>query len=269
MKKINIAEIIDLIFINILMFLIIFVWAKYFNRNILYSVLISIIVLIAFNLIRSFLRFNKKNKQVLSKNLEADIEQYMLTLLSNSQENNALFFIKLFETKQPKYYKKDNFIFLQGTNIIICPMFNTQELKLEPCLKILNKLSKQDLTQIIFLCVKCDLKLKMLLEKLKNQNVKVYQKNDIYFNFLKPNNYYPAIMFEYKQSNKLKFRELINISFNKKRAKGYFLSGILIFFCSFIVRHNFYYVFMSSLLFLFTLFCLTKKEVSTQKDFFS
>lgn len=258
MKNFKLANIIDFVFINILCFLIFFVWAKFFNRNILISVLISFVLLFIFNIIRTFIRTKKKNKYTIDKNLEVDIEQYMLTLLSNTKEETQKFFLKALENKNPTINKRDNIIYLPSNKAII-PYFKRQELNLEESLKTIKKV-KDEVTTIIFLCVTCNPKTKNFLEKLKIKQVKVYEKNDVYFKFLAPNNYYPPIMFEYTKSNKFKIKELLYISFNKKRAKSYFFSGIIIFFASFIVRHNFYYVFMSSILFLFALICIIKKE---------
>ncbi len=263
-KNFKLADVIDLVFINMLSFLIFFVWVKFFNKNILVSILISAILLVVFNLLRTFLKTKKKTKQTISKNLEADIEQYMLSLLASTKQETGEFFMEVLKNKSPTLNKKDNIIYLPDTTCVI-PYFETQELNLEFCLKNIKKIKKEVL-KVVFLCVTCNPKTKNFLEQLKVKEVKVYQKNEIYFNLLYPNNHYPEIMFEYSKNNKFKLKELLAISFNKKRAKSYFLSGTLIFFASFIVRHNFYYVFMSSLLFFFALVCLMKKETSTNNN---
>lgn len=264
MKNYRLADIIDFVFVNILSFLIFFVWAKFFNRNIVVSILISLVLLLVFNLVRSFLKTKKKNKHIINKTLEADIEQYMLSLLASNKQEIQEFFMTILKDKSLTINKKDNIIYLSNNSAII-PCFKTQELNLEQSLKTIKKV-KEETTSIIFLCVTCNAKTKNFLQELKSKQIKVYEKNDVYFNLLKPYNCYPKIMFEYNKSHKFKIKELFAISFNKKRAKSYFLSGILIFFASFIVRHNFYYVFMSSLLFLFALICLIKKEVSISEN---
>ncbi len=264
MKNYKLADIIDFVFINLLSFLIFFVWIKFFNRNILISLVISFILLLVFNLVRTFFKTKKKNKQTISKNLELDIEQYMLTLLAGTKQEVQEFFLKVLESKNTILNKQDNIIYIENESIAIIPCFKTQELSMELCLKAIKKV-KEDFKSVIFLCVGCNPRTKNFLEKLKIKQIKVYEKNDVYFKVLAPNNYYPPIMFEYSKSNKFKIKELIGISFNKKRAKSYFFSGILIFFASFIVRHNFYYVFMSSLLFLFALICIIKKEAPPTK----
>ena len=88
MKTFKFATIIDYIFINFLFFLISFTWIKYFNKNISFSFSLSIFLLIIFNIILVFFNSNKKTKKKITKKLEDDIEQYMLTFLSNTKEEN-------------------------------------------------------------------------------------------------------------------------------------------------------------------------------------
>ena len=55
-----------------------------------------------------------------------------------------------------------------------------------------------------------------------------YVKDDMII--LKKANLYPKIKFEYKETKKLKFKQLIDISFNKSKAKGYIHSRRLVLF---------------------------------------
>lgn len=267
MKNFRLGEIVDFVFINLVMFLIFFVWAKYLTRNLVKGLIISFLCLLLFNLIRSFFIIKKKNKIKISKSLEQDIEQYMLSLLANTQEENLKFFYNIFLSKDSlvKLNKKKKIIILNETEIV-CPLFNNKNLQIEDALKVLNKINKTT-QKVSFLCANCDYKDKSFLERLKGKQVKVYEKNEVFLNFLKPYGCYPKINFEYKENSRLKFKELISISFNRKRTKGYLLSGIFIFFCSFIVKYNFYYVFVSSFLFLFSVLCFMNKRSGLESKF--
>ena len=268
MKNFNLANFIDFIFINLLFFLIGFVWIKYFSNNILLSSFISITALIIFNLIRYFFKNKKRINNNINKKLETDIEQYMFTFLSNNKEENLKFFYKTIKNESKKIDFEKNLVYYQKDKkfIALCPIFEDKELIGEKCLKFISFSKKLNISQLYFLCCDCNLKTSNFLNGFKDINIKVLTKKQIYTQLLRSSGIYPEIKFDFKENKRIKFKELINISFNKSRAKGYFFSGLFILFCSFIVRYNFYYVFMSSLLFLFTIFCHIKKDTSQNQN---
>ncbi|MBQ9792461.1 MAG: hypothetical protein IJW32_01770 [Clostridia bacterium] len=270
MKNLKLANIIDFIFINLLFFLISFVWIKYFSKDILLSIVIALSFLIIFNLIRFFIKNKKSINNTISKKLEEDINQYSLTFLSNTTKENLDFFAKVIKNKEPTVDFKKNLILYKSNDILtaLCPIFNEKEIIAEKCLKYISYAKELKIHILCFLCCNTSLKTNSFLSGFKDIEIKILDKKQIFNQLLKPTGIYPEIKFNFKENKKLKLKELINISFNKSRAKGYFLSGLFIFFCSFVVRYNFYYVFMSSILFLFTIFCYLKKEEKTANSLF-
>lgn len=270
MKNFNLANLIDLVFINLLFFLIGFVWIKYFSRNILFSITIALFILIIFNLIRFFIKNKKSINNTINKKLEEDINQYTLTFLSNTNKENLIFFTKIIKNKKPEVNFEKNLISYNNNNKLtaLCPIFDEKEIIAEKCLKYISYAKELKIQILCFLCCNVSIKTISFLSGFKDMEIKTLDKRQIFNQLLKPSGIYPEIKFSFKENKKLKLKELINISFNKTRAKGYFLSGLFIFFCSFVVRYNFYYVFMSSLLFLFTIFCYLKKEEKTKNSLF-
>jgi len=190
---------------------------------------------------------------------------YLISLLSAPAKENLEFFFNIYKnnfegcnlnTKQNylTFKNKDNI------NQIIFIKFENQELKLDETLKSIYEAKKLGIKDVTFLCFDCDEKLITYLKSFKDFNISILQKSDIYFKVLYPNNAYPDIKFNIANNSKIKFKQLLSISLERTRAKGYFISGLIIFFCSFFVRYNFYYVFMSSTLFLLTAICLFKKN---------
>ncbi len=266
MKNFRLANIIDFIFTNILIFLIVFVWLKFFNKNILYSFILSLFFLVIFNLLKVFFKGKKTTKLKLNKNLEKDIELYMYSLISNTNEENLLFFKNILKKFNPT--TENNIIFYKKNEIkyALCPLFESANLNIEKALKNISCCKTKNIKNILILCSICQKKDKILLEQISEMNIKIYQKKEIYLNLFKPSNTYPNIKFNFKESKKIKIYELLEISFNKSKAKGYFLSGIFIFFCSFIMKYNIYYVLMSSILFTFALISYIKKDKSIKKE---
>lgn len=114
--------------------------------------------------------------------------------------------------------------------------------------------------KLLFLCYAFDRKDKLFVENLKNIEVKVMEKTEIYNNLFLKTGIFPEKTFEVKAAARLRFKQLVDMSFRRDNAKKYFLSGLLVFFCSLIVTRSIFYVLMSSLMFFFALLSLSKKE---------
>ena len=61
---------------------------------------------------------------------------------------------------------------------------------------------------------------------------------------------------------KLSYKDILRITFDKQRTKGYFISGLILIVSSLFVPYNIYYVISGSLLMLFALICSIKKRAN-------
>jgi len=193
-------------------------------------------------------------------NKQNEIENAMLTLLSSSDEENIKFFLKVFEKFKKAKIESDFILFDEK---VVCVDFSEKIIHLEKAIKKISNAKKLEKKELLFLCFSFDAKDKMFVENLSGIIVKVVEKNEIFNKLFVPSNIFPEKIFETKSLGKLKFRQIVKMSFRKDKAKKYFLSGLLVFFCSLIVQNNIFYVLMSSIMFCFALFSLTKKEEVT------
>lgn len=264
MKNLKFSKIIDFVFINFIVFLITFAWIRFLIKKIILALILSAIILLIFNFIKYFFNKSKEDKFKISKTLEQDIESYNLTLISNETGENLKFFANMLIDKSPKIIEEQNLVLYKENcsgiieDFALAPIYCEPELQYSMALKHISFAIKNKAKCVYLCCNACSQKTKLLLEKIDNIQVVILDKNLVYSNFFKVYNTYPDIKFKFKIDKKIKLKEIINISFDKSRTKSYFLSGLFIFFCSFFVKYNFYYVFMSSLLFLFALLSKTK-----------
>ena len=258
MKNFKFASFIDFIFVNFLIFLITFTWSRFLTKNIALSFLLGLICTAIFIFFTKFASKTKKNKLNISKSLQKDIDSYLLTLLSNSCEQNINFFSNAIKSEETNVLKEQNLI-IYNYNYCLCPMFEQSNLTQTSAIKQIRIAIEKKLEKITFICFEIDEKTKLFLKQIKNIEVEIIDKNNIYSKFFVMYQVYPSIIFETKPQKKLKFKQIINLSFCKSRSKNYFFSGLFILFCSMFVRLNFYYVFLSYLLFLFAIISLTRK----------
>lgn len=258
LKSFNFAKIIDLIFFNVSLFLIFFAWTKFIFKRNLIALILTFSIIIAINIVKSIRNYIKSNKNKTQDLKKKDIENCMLSFLAQSDKENLDFFLKVFSFKKIKY-KKKNFLLFEN-NEAVCFDFSQKLLSSETCLKHIHYAIKQGIKKLGILCYSLPSQDKLFFENLKNIQIKIYEKTDIYTQFLSKYGFFPEKVLEIKSTQKLKIKQIINISLDRKKSKAYFFSGILIFFCSLIVRYNIYYVIMSSILFFMAILCRRQKE---------
>ena len=267
MKSFKLFNIFDYIFVNIIIFLPLLMWFKYLTKNSLLSFFISFFLLIPINLIYSYFSNKKQINNKISSKLKKDIDDYTLSLLSNSQKENLVFFSNIFKTQDLIITYKNNMFSYKEKNkkILYCPLFEQENLTFEIAIKQIAIAKKLGANEIILLCINVDTKTKIKLESLIDVNLKIFNKYDIYQNIFKKYNTYPVINFSQKEKTKFNIKFLYQISFQKTNAKKYFLSGIFLFFCSFFIRNNIYYILFSSISFFLCLLCFVNNSKLSQK----
>lgn len=266
-KNLKFSFLLDLIFANLLVFLFSLIWLKFLFKNFFVSLLISAIIVCVFNLIFYYLLRKKIIKEKYNFEFKKDFECYFLTLLSNTKEENLQFFYSILKTDNSKIFKNKNSIIIAVDNkmkIAYCPLFELENLTLEIALKQIALLKNLNCNNIILLCKNIDLKTKFKLENLSNVNVEIYNSFDIANNIFKKYGKYPKINYTQKPKIKINLKLLYVSGFKKTNAKKFFLSGLFLFFCSFVIRNNIYYVLFSSILFFLSFLCLMNNKKSVE-----
>lgn len=258
MKSFKPSTAINFIFTNILIFFTSLMWLKFIFKSNIVAFLISILILIVANIFIISLAHKKNINNKVYKNLQRDIDSYFLTLLSNSKEENLSFFYNIFKCENAKINKAKNLIIITNKNEkkVICPMFQEENLNFETAIKQISTAQKLTPSEIVLLCNNIEKKIKLRLYNLNNLPLKILDKLDVYNNIFKLYNTYPKITYTQKSKSKLNLKLLFTLSFQKANAKKFFLSGFFLFFCSFFIRNNIYYILFSSILFFLSFICL-------------
>jgi len=271
MKKISLAFVFDYLFSTLIAFLISFVWLRFLHLRAGLSFVLSIIISILITLIFNFNNQLKKNNKIEQLNTNNDIEQYLYTLMSNTKKENLDYFYNTIKKikSNPRVIEDSAIEYFDNTikkQVILLPLFDKKMPRFEDLLKEVKKFSNKKNIKITILCNQIDLRDKIFFENLKDYKISILTKEQVYLQFIKSSEIYPSIIFEPNKKRHIQFKELLFISFNKENTKKYFFSGLIIFLCSFFVRFNIYYVFMSSLLFLFALICKKKQYQACKKN---
>lgn len=106
----------------------------------------------------------------------------------------------------------------------------------------------------IILCVnELDDNIKEIANKLPVKFI-ILNKYETYEKLMKKYNVFPSEIFNFNEKTNLKFKNFLEISLNKKRASGYIFASIVLLISSFFVKVTIYYLIMSSILLLLSIF---------------
>lgn len=269
MNKSSFSFILDFIFFSFLIFFICFIWLRvYIHDNALIIVLSAIITLIL-SAILSVIYKNKSDKYKLSKKENKEKKEILnkLIFLNCTELNNYIsnFFSEYQLTKHREFLeiKNDNeksLIFSCFTlnccdnDFIINTVKKAEKLKIKNIMIYASSFSKDSLN---------------FVKNIKEYKVKLIDFNEFYASFIKKENIKPNKEIIYEEKTRYTFKELLSISFNRKKTKGYVFTGLIFLISSVFLRYNLYYIAFTTLMFVFALFSYFNKSFNkkTSNDF--
>lgn len=246
-----------LIFQNILklfvIFLISFIWTKYFIKTLWICLLVSIFItfLIYFS-IRYFQRkkYNKNNLKIKEKD---DAENMFLSLATS--KNSIDFYFKLAKSKYPSVEKKKEYILINHSEKVqtaLVPFLKFTEMSVDNLTNIILMLNDPKIKKVVICTYAATLDAQAFTKNF-DKTVVILDKFDTYALLYKAYGIFPEVSMEYKKDKKLVFRDIISYAFNPSRAKGYIISALFLFLSSFIIAANLYYCIFASILLVFAL----------------
>ncbi len=250
-KNFSLARLFDWIFFNLCIFLFLLAWIRFVTKSFATAVAISLVILAGLNVLKYFFR-DKKRPTTSQKQLLNSTKDFFINYMSLSQkERTTLVGESLGKRVKNNLYLNDNtltFVALEQKPLDISLALSHAKFAL-----------KSGVNTLIILCQTCQKEDLTLLQSIKNVKIEVYVFSKAYEYFCKYSTP-PEIELVSVSQNKIRFKELAKEAIDPPKAKKYFLSGLLIFFCSLVVRYNFYYVLMSSVMFFLSILCLAKKR---------
>ena len=259
-KNLKFSSVIDFLFFNLTLFLIFFAWTRFIFKNVLIALIITFALIIAINIIKNIRMHIKSSKNATLKIKSSEMENCLLLLLAQSNQEKVDLFSSFYEKNEIECVLDNIIVFKDNSGLAI--NFSHKNESQESFLRIVYKARQNNIKKLSILCYSMNKQDKIFFENLTDIEAKILEKEEVYTKFLiklpKKENY-----FNVKSTGKIKFKQFISLSIDRRKAKGYFLSGLLIFFCSLIVKYNIYYVIMSSILFLLALLSFRKNETLT------
>lgn len=255
MKKLFIFKTLDSFFRLFLIFLIVFVWIRYFVDSFWLSVLFSLLATFLVDMLYMFFKSKKQNKINIKKEEQDAINNYTNTFIYSDQKYNVDFFYKLC-AKNYNAIKKSKYIIISHpqTNVVLYPIFLYRDLSIDDVIACYNNVRHEKPKRIVICTNKYNSDLEKFVNSL-NVEVIILDKEQTYYSLLKKYDIYPKIT-KIENSQKITFKQFVRLALNKKRAKAYFISALFLLFSSFFVPYKIYYLIFSTILLILCFLCL-------------
>ena len=251
----------NLLFRIILIFLICFVWARYFVSDLTLALVYTAILTAAIELLFHIFTQKKERKFSLKKE-EQKLSEKISSNFILSPESAVEFF---FELGKINYHAtKHN----EKERTVIYPLYSFSPLSAQNLIEILKAVRKIKVSKIVVCANKVSSEAISATKKIPNVKFILLDSNGVFLKLIKKNNFYPKDLKEINVEAKPSFKDFVKAAFSKKRAKGYLLASFVMLFSSFIVRTNIYYVVFSSILLIFSFisFFLSPRNIKYEEE---
>lgn len=270
MQKHYLSKIIDNIFLIVSVFLLSFLWIRFYSHNKFITLIIASSITI---IICSCVHFivSKKTKMQTATKKQANLVQNLSNffMLTSKIQVLAIFQKAILSRKCACEQQKGVLVFGEFALLPIFSKPRCDDYDILTGIKKIKTLNLQEKKLII--CAKnFTQEAKNFAGTLTTQQVLLLDEFETYNMFFKPINYIVSTNAPKSKPNfRQKLRKLSFVMFSKQRFKGYVLSAIVLIIGSYFMRYNIYYLVMSSILILLSIFCYFNKLFNqTSKDIF-
>jgi len=238
-----------------LIFLLSFVWLRYFIRKLWLATLVTILVSGVLYVLLLFLNRKKQTKDGLKIKEKTEAENMFLSLACQNKPID--FFFKLASKKHQNITKHSTYLTIEhkdkGVKTLLFVDLSFEGLNIPRFMDIYNKIKKEKASKIVVCC-------KQIVDKQLSSFCKNFDEKflfldeyEAYQRLYKYYDFYPEITHKYNTQKSLAFKDFIAFSFNKKRTKGYLFSAIILIISGLFIRTTIYYCIIASLLVMFAL----------------
>ena len=254
MSKFKLVNTFDNLFIVLSIFLISYAWINFYLHSLWLSFFLILIFTGSICVVLHFFLSKKNNKKILTNKTLKEIETNFFAFQLMSQKNQVLL-IKSTLKDCKNILTFNNFLTYEKDNkkhlLTLDVLSPTTDDKL---IKILSDFADADFDVLEIVNLKNETTIPLNI--LKEKTIKFIDKSSLYSNHFLPAQKYPnKTQINYSES-KLKFNEILKNFLQRKKAKSYFLCGIILLFSSLIFPFSAYYVVMGSTLLFFSIMCI-------------
>lgn len=243
MSKYKIVNLIDKLFVTFTSFLIIYAWLNFYVRDLISTLILSIIFSFATTYLIFYLSNKKQSKKHLAQEKKQLIDKTFLAYKLTPTKDKLKLISKIFCTDLDYKIVKNVLTFSNAKSSYSIVVFDNKILQQDD---LLNLLSTYEIKtkNLIVICENFSTAINCKI--LKNLNIQIIDKDSLFLNYFEPNNIYPNCDILDDTVFKPNIKNLYKKLFQAKKSKQYFWLGFLMIFTSFILPFKIYYLLFGS-----------------------
>jgi hypothetical protein len=254
MSKFKFVNVIDTIFISIVIFLIIFAWIQFFVKNLITALILGIFLTLGIIIVIRWFKFKKHIITQKTIDKKYNLETFKLTIQTMPSIKLSNIIKHLLPTKYMAKINKGDITFIKNNTKNIFTFHYSSELTQQALLNIIKTHQAQQLT--IF-CSNYSQDIKTTASAFKNIKIELVNIEQL-FEIFDAYNIKIDTSHINLNNHKITIKDILKNSISRSKSKGYFISGIVLLFTSIIMPYRIYYVVFSSILFALSLICRFK-----------
>jgi hypothetical protein len=257
--KNRLGRIVDFIFSRLMIFIIAFIWVRYYYSELYAALPISLFITV----VLSFLLYLKKERKAVKTELKASQERHMNKIMTQfllQERAKTLMFFKEFFINKLNAKLINGYLTIvkenadkDNINIIILPLVFEAMISERVIVYALNVGRKNNAQRVVILCQDCEPKAFELSSQIGAVRLEILKNADIYL-LLKKYDSFPEINLELTKPKGQSFKQLLEYALNRKKTRGYFFTALILVFGGLITGFTLYYLIVSSLVMLLALF---------------
>lgn len=250
----KITRIIDTVFVNLALYILAFIWIRYYTPSLTAAVLLSLAVTMVLFILYKIIKKDKDSPESLKE--AEEIRKYTDTMLFLPEEDRSEFLCKLLSSEYPKI-KRGSENLLSAAGIAVVTLFQPDPLKIGDVIKSCVLAGEQGVGKVLIAAVDIPDEVKKYAALVTFYQVEFLSAKDIYQR-MKAQNIFPDRIYTVKK-RRAGVKEILNAFFNRKRAKGFFFAALIVFVSSLLVPFKLYYMISASVLFAISIICMVLK----------
>ena len=281
--------IMDLLFRNAIVFLLVYAWVMFYLSDWVLAVIIAALSSLLICLALDKISGARKAKKKLTTKEQEQCENITLQLLFSTETDLIEYFRRLLacthepkivagaitytekaqataetyaKTKKPttsklnlakKTVKATSDTMTSSEKVVFIPCYGNPVLTHAELATAIKKAKQKKADSLIIACPACSPELGKLANMATNPNITILNQAQIYNIYVKPNNLLPKEALHLRGKVKLGFKDLLNHAFSGKRTKSFVWLGLILILSSFFVAFKLYYLVMGSTLLVFAI----------------
>lgn len=264
MSRFRFISIFDCLFLIFVILFITFAWVQFFVKQIFLSLFISLMLTLSVIFVLRWLRIKKVGQNKILQEKQSNFTKFKLAIQTLPKAQLTTLIKKLIPARYYSKTNKGDITFIKNNLYHTITCYFSNELTEA---KLLELIKSKTADVLIVLCSSFTKDAQLISTSFNNIKIELLTIEQLYDIFIKNNIEIDTSNINFKSSHKT-IKDVLKNIVSRDKSKKYFVTGLILLFTSLIVPFKIYYIVISSILFILSLFCRFKPTIRANYSIF-